>query len=171
MRGFTLIEIMVTSVVLAILVVALFLVLSIGQRSWLNADASIQLRQELARAIVVMSQELNETSPAKINLTLNNPASSITFKIPQDLNGDGSIVTATGDIEWSQNITYSLNAANRIQRQASAGAATIIANNISGLQFIRTQNDIVQINLTAGKVSDTGRLIQDTGEIVVKLRN
>ncbi|MCX5696136.1 MAG: prepilin-type N-terminal cleavage/methylation domain-containing protein [Candidatus Omnitrophica bacterium] len=171
MRGFTLVEIMVTSVVLAILIVSLFLVLSIGQRSWLNADVSIQLRQEIARSIIVMGQELNETSPAKINITLNSPASSVVFKIPQDLNGDGYVVTTAGDIEWSPNITYSLNASNRIQRAVSGGATTIIANNITGLQFTRTQNETIQVNLTASKVSNTGRLVQDTGEFVVKLRN
>jgi len=171
MRGFTLVEIMVTSVILAILIVTLFLVLSIGQRSWLSADVSIHLRQEIARSIIVMGQELNETSPAKINLTLNIPANSITFKIPQDLNGDGDIVTTAGNIEWSPNITYSLNASNQIQRVVSGGATTIIANNITGLQFTRTQNEVIQINITAGKVSDIGKIVQDTGEVIIKLRN
>lgn len=171
MRGFTLVEIMVTSVILAVLIVALFLVLSIGQSSWLNADVSIQLRQEIARAIIVMGQELNETSPAKINITLNNPGSSIIFKVPQDLNGDGYVVTAAGDLEWSPSIAYSLNASGQIQRAVSGGATTIIANNITALQFTRIQNDVVRINLVASKASNTGRLAQDSGEIVVKLRN
>lgn len=170
-RGITLVEIMVTSVILAILIVALFLVLSIGQRSWLSADASIQLRQDIARAIIVMGQDLSETSPAKINLALNNPAASITFKIPQDLNGDGTVVTVAGDIEWSPNITYSLNASNQIQRAVSGGATTIIANNITGLQFTRLQNEVVRINVTAGKVSDIGKPAQDTGQVIIKLRN
>jgi prepilin-type N-terminal cleavage/methylation domain-containing protein len=171
MRGFTLVEIMISSVVLAILIVTLFLVLSIGQRSWLSADVSIHLRQEVARSIVVMGQELNETSPAKINLALNIPAGSIIFKIPQDLNGDGDVITTNGDIEWSPNITYSLNASHQIQRAVSAGATTIIANNITGLQFTRTLNDVIRINVTAGKVSDTGRMVQDSGEVIVKMRN
>jgi len=171
MKGFTLVEVLVTSVVLAILIVALFLVLSIGQRSWLSADASIQLRQEIARAIVVMGQELNETSPAKINITLNNSSPSITFKVPQDTNGDGYPVTAAGDIEWSPNITYSLNASHQIQRQVSGGATSIIANNIASLQFTRILNEVIQINVTASKTSNIGRLVQDSGQVTIKLRN
>ena len=171
MRGLTLVEIMVTSVVLAILIMALFLVLSIGQRSWLSADVSIQLRQEIARSIIVMSQELSETSPAKINITLNGSANSITFKIPQDINGDGYFVTAAGDIEWSPNRTYSINASNRIQRVVSGGATSIIANNITGLQFTRIQDKIVRIDVTASKTSNIGKLVQDSGQVIVKLRN
>lgn len=171
MRGFTLVEIMVTSVVLAILIVSLFLVLSIGQRSWLSADVSIQLRQEIARGIINMGQELKESSPAKINLTLNSSSNSITFKIPNDNNGDGSVVDASGNIEWSQNITYSLNASSQVIRAVSGGATTILANNITSLQFTRIQNEVIRINITASKTSNIGKLVQDTGQIIVKLRN
>ena len=171
MRGFTLVEILVTSVVLAVLIVSLFLVLSIGQRSWLSADVTIQLRQEIARGIINMGQELKETSPAKINLTLNNSSNSITFKIPQDINGDGSVVDASGNIEWSSNITYALNSANQVTRAVSAGSTTILANNVTSLQFSRIQNEVLRINITAAKTSNAGQLLQDTGQIIITLRN
>ncbi|MFA5096127.1 MAG: prepilin-type N-terminal cleavage/methylation domain-containing protein [Candidatus Omnitrophota bacterium] len=170
MRGFTLVEVMVTSVVLAILVVALFLVLSLGQRSWLSADVSIQLRQEISRALVSMSGELSATSPARINLILNNPAGSVTFNIP-DTSGDGIAVDTAGDIEWSPAITYSLNAANQIQRSVAGGAVTILAGSITALQFTRIQNEVVRMDLTASKVSGSGSTVQDSGQAVVKLRN
>lgn len=171
MRAFTLVEILVTSVVLTILIVSLFLVLSIGERSWLSADVSIQLRQEIARGVIFMGQELKETSPAKINLTLNASANSITFKIPQDVNGDGSIVDASGNIEWSLNITYSLNASKQVLRAVSGGPTTILANNIASLQFSRIQDEVIRIDITASKVSNIGKLTQDSGQIIIKMRN
>lgn len=170
MRGFTLVEIMVTSVVLAILIVSLFLVLSIGQRSWLSADVTIQLRQEIARGTINLGQELKESSPAKINLTLNSSSNSITFKIPQDTNGDGVVVDSSGNIEWSPDITYSLNASNQVIR-FSAGVTAILANDITSLQFSRIQNEVIRIDITAAKTSNIGRLVQDAGQIIVKLRN
>lgn len=171
MRGFTLVEILVTSVILGILIVALFLVLSIGQRSWLSADVTIQLRQDIARGILSMGQELKETSPAKINLTLNGSSNSITFEIPQDTNGDGLVVDTAGNIEWSPNITYSLNASNQILRTVSGGASTILANNITSLQFSRIQDKVIRINITAAKTSGTGQLLQDAGQIITTMRN
>jgi len=171
MRGFTLIEIMVTSVVLAILIVGLFLVLSLGQRSWLTADTGIQLRQDISRALMVMSQELKQTSASKINIALNGSASSIRFKLPQDTNGDGSIVDSTGNIEWSGYITYSLNASNQVVRSVDGGTTSIIANNISALTFTRVLSEVIQIDIAASKAADTGKTIEDSDQIILKLRN
>ncbi len=168
MKGLTLVEVLVTSVVLAVLIVALFLVLNIGQRSWIQGDANIQLQQEIARAVVVISRELKETAPKKVRIQ----ASSITFNVPQDLNGDTSVVDADGYIEWSPDIIYSLNGSNQITRSFN-GATSIVANNISALQFSFVPNEeaVIQLNLTASKTSDTGKLVQDSGQAVVKVRN
>jgi prepilin-type N-terminal cleavage/methylation domain-containing protein len=168
MKGLTLIEVLVTSVVLAILIVALFLVLNIGQRSWIQGDANIQLQQEIARALVVMAKELKETAPKKIRIS----SGTITFNVPQDLNGDGSIIDADGYIEWSPDIIYSLNGSNQIIRSFN-GASSIIANNISVLQFnfVLNEPSVIEVNITASKTSDSGKLVQDTGRTIVKARN
>ena len=168
MKGLTLVEVLVTSVVLAILIVALFLVLNIGQRSWIQGDTNIQLQQEIARGLTVMAKELKETAPKKVRIA----ASTITFNVPQDLNGDGNVVDVDGYIEWSPDIIYSLNGSNQITRTFN-GATSIIANNISVLQFsfVQDEDAVIQVNVTASKISNAGRLVQDTGQTIIKVRN
>jgi len=168
MKGLSLVEVLVTSVVLAILIVALFLVLNIGQRSWIQGDVNIQLQQEIARGLTVIARELKKTAPEKVRIG----ASSITFNVPQDLNGDGSVVDTNGYIEWSADIIYSLNGSNQITRSFN-GATSIIANNISALQFSFVQDEaaVIQVNITASKTSGAGRLVQDTGQTIIKVRN
>ncbi|MFH0856213.1 MAG: prepilin-type N-terminal cleavage/methylation domain-containing protein [Candidatus Omnitrophota bacterium] len=168
--GFTLVEVLVTSVILAVLVTALFLVLNLGQSSWTNADTGIQLRQEIARALMFMSQELKQTSAAKIDLTLNSSAGSISFRIPQDPDGDGYVVDASGNIDWSPEINYSLNSSGQVLREYG-GVTSIIANNISSLAFTRILSEVLQIDLTASRVSNTGVTLRDADQIIVKLRN
>lgn len=170
MKAFTLVETMVTMVLLAVILVPVFLVLNLGQQSWFRSDANIQLRQEIARAGMTMQRELKETRPSRINISLGNSSNSIIFSVPQDTNNDGSILDAAGTIEWSPNITYSLNGSNQIIR-TTGGNSAIVANHITILQFQRTQDSIVRINITASKASDTGHLAQDTEQIVVKMRN
>jgi len=171
MRGFTLVEVLVTAVILAIFIVSLFLVLSIGQRSWISADADISLRQEIARALIVMGRELKETRPSKINITVGNSSPSITFNIPLDPNNDGNVLDVLGNIIWSPNVTYSLNGSNQIIRTIAGGASAIIANSITGLQFNRTEDDVIQVNVLASKISSSGKLVQDSDQIVLKMRN
>jgi prepilin-type N-terminal cleavage/methylation domain-containing protein len=169
MKGFTLVEVLAASVILAVLMVALFLVLGLGQRSWIRGDVNIQLQQEISRALVVMARELKETAPKKVSIS---PSDTIKFNIPQDLNGDGSVIDSVGAIEWSPDITYSLNGSNQITRTFN-GATSIIANNISALQFalVLNEDSVVRIDITASKISNAGQLVQDNGETIVKMRN
>jgi len=172
MKGLTLIEILVATVISTILIFAVFQVMEVGRSSWLRGDVVVELRQEIIKTFMRMESELKETRPAQISLGSGTSGSSLTFKIPQDNNGDGTILDASGNIEWSGNITYALNGANQITRTAS-GLTSILANNVVSLQFTRPTSpvNILQIDITVRKTSVLGTQLQDTGQIMIKMRN
>jgi len=172
MKGFTLIEIIFGVGIFLILILAIFAVMNVGVGAWFTGDVSVQLRQEIIKAFTKMEKELKETRPAQVSLTIGTSSSSLTFKIPQDNNGDGTILDSFGNIEWSGDITYALNGANEITRTAS-GVTSVLARNVVNLQFTRPTSpvNLLQIDITAQKVSAQGRTIQDTGQIMIKMRN
>ena len=172
MKGFTLVEILVSTVILTILILAAFQVMETGRSSWFTGDVSVQLRQEIIKTFMRMERELKETRASQISLGSGASSSSLTFRIPQDNNGDGTILDAFGNVEWSGNITYAVNGSNQITRTAS-GLTTIIANNVINLQFTRPISpvNILRIDITVQKTSALGRIMQDTGQIMIKMRN
>lgn len=172
MKGFTLIEVIVSVSIFLVLILAVFNVMDVGRSAWFSADVSVELRQEIIKALMAMEKELKETRPAQISLGIGTSSSSLTFKIPQDNNGDGTILDSLGNVEWSGNIVYALNASNQIIRTA-LGVTSILANNIVNLQFSRPTSplQLLQIDITAQKVSAMGVSIQDSGQIMIKMRN
>jgi prepilin-type N-terminal cleavage/methylation domain-containing protein len=172
MKGFTLVEILISTIILTILILAAFQIMEVDRSSWFSADVSVQLRQEIIKAYMKMERELRQTRPAQINLGSGSSASSITFRIPQDNNGDGTILDGAGNIEWSGNITYALNGSNQIIRTAS-GVTTIIANNVINLRFTRPISpvNILEIDTVVQRTSATGKPMQDTGQLILKMRN
>ncbi len=172
MKGFTLIEILFGVGIFLILILAIFAVMNVGTGAWFIGDVSVQLRQEIIKAFTTMEKELKVTRPSQISLTSGNSSSSLTFKMPHDNNNDGIILDSFGNIEWSGNITYELNGANEITRTAS-GVTSVLARNFVNLQFTRPTSpvNLLQIDITARKVSAQGRTVQDTGQIMIKMRN
>jgi len=171
-RSFTLIELMISCAILTILIFALFQAMDTGRNLWFSGDVSMQLRQEIIKTFARMERELKTTRPAQINLTIGTSGPTLTFKIPQDVNGDGTILDAYGNIEWSPNITYTLNGANQITRTDSIRAA-VIANNVTSLRFSRPISlaNILQIDITVNKTTLNGRQLQDSGQLIIKMRN
>jgi prepilin-type N-terminal cleavage/methylation domain-containing protein len=172
MKGFTLVEILIAVVIFLFLILGLFAVMEVGRGAWFTGDVVVALRQEIIKAVMTMEKELRETRPAQISLTSGNSSPLLTFRIPQDNNNDGTILDAFGNIEWSGDITYALNADNQITRTAS-GVTAVIANNMINLQFTRPTSpvNILQIDITARKASVLGRVFRDTGQIMIKMRN
>lgn len=172
LTGFTFIEIIFAVGIFLLLILAIFAVMDVGRGAWFTGDVSVELRQEIIKAFMTMERELKQTRPAEISLTIGTSSSSLTFKIPQDNNNDGTILGSFGNIEWSGNITYTLNGANEITRTAS-GVTSVLARNIVNLQFSRPTSpvNLLQIDITARKVSVQGRTVEDTGQIMIKMRN
>ena len=174
-KGFTLVEIMIASSIFMILLASVFAVMNAGKSSWFTGGTVVELRQEIAKAFMVMEKELRETCPNSncTNFEEGDSGSSIGFKLPQDKDHDGTILDSLGDVEYSNNMTtYALNGANQITKTIS-GKTTVLANNITSLQFNRPEGSVnlLYVTITAQKKSPTGRTMQDSGEIVIKMRN
>ena len=165
MKAFTLVETLVSVLIFSIIAMSIFLVMSIGQRSWFTGDASMEVRQQIIVVLTRMNSELAETTSSQTNLTANVPATSITFHIPT-----GIVVDTLGNIVWSTPITYSRNVSNQLIR-TYAGTTSIIGNDISSLQFTNTQSRLIQIDITAQKTDNMGKVVQDIEQSIIKMRN
>ncbi|MCX5696865.1 MAG: prepilin-type N-terminal cleavage/methylation domain-containing protein [Candidatus Omnitrophica bacterium] len=170
--GFTLVEILVAVSIFLILIFSVFAAMGVGTRAGFSGDTSVEVRQEIIKAFMTMEKELKVTRPSQIDLRSGTTNTTLTFKLPQDNNGDGTILDAGGNVEWSGNITYALNNANQITRTA-AGVTRILSHDIMSLLFTRTATsvDLLQIDITAQKVSAARRTIQDSGQITIRMRN
>lgn len=171
-KGFTILEMMIAASIFLILMAAIFMMMDVGRGSWFIGDASVELRQEIIKAFMTMERELRETGQSQINLAGGSSSPTLTFRLPQDNNGDGTILDAAGEVEWSGPVTYALNGSNQVTR-TMGGQTTILANNIVNLQFSRPLSpvDILQIDITARKTTATRRQIQEDDQIIIKMRN
>lgn len=170
--GFTFMEVLVSIVIFLILVSVAFAVMNAGVTSWFTGSIAVELRREIIRAFTVMDRDLKETAPAQTNLASGANAATITFTVPQDIDADGTVLNAAGQIEWSGNIIYALNANGQITR-TDANGTRILANNITALLFTRPVSpvDILWIDVSAQKANVRGDLINDAERMVIKMRN
>ena len=185
LKGFTIIEVLVSAVIISVLIMGAFAVLDVGRSSWFAGDVRTELRKDMIRAFMAMERELRETRPvsvgaaARINLNYGESSNFIAFQIPQDSDdSDTTVLDSLGDIEWSGNITYLLNGNNEIVRVAPEGTTRVLARGITNLEFSRNRTipddlpiDLLIINITAQKASGIGKIVSETGQLIIKMRN
>lgn len=167
--GFTLVELMVVVAIVTIVMGAVYATLTIGRQSWYTAQAKIEMRQETRKAMDLMVKELRQSGldyspkyPGEvIALALDTNQNTITFRISQGWD------SVNQRIDWGNQITYSLNGKQLF------GNSTVLANNITSLQFRRTSTtpDIIEISIIAQKDILHGRRLQSTLDSQVMLRN
>jgi prepilin-type N-terminal cleavage/methylation domain-containing protein len=172
MKGFTLVEVLVAVGILSFFIFSIFAVMDVGRASWFTGSLATEVHREIIKPFTIMEKELRETKASQISMGSGEASASITFKVPEDIDNDGDVLDATGNIEWSGNITYALNSSNQITRTAS-GATSILANSITSLLFTRPVSplNIVQVDVTARKTNALRRQIQEAGQIIIKMRN
>ncbi len=171
-RGFTLAESMIAYTTLSVLVLGALQIMDVEWKSFQANETASSLRLQIVSTFTRMERELKSTTPTQINLAGGATAASLTFKVPQDNDADGTVLDADGNIEWSADIVYALNNTNQLTR-TSAGATSVLANNVTNLQFTRpaAQLEVLQITLAASRATSTGRLVQDTEQVTIKMRN
>lgn len=142
-RGFTLVEILVSVVILSFLIAGIFRVLNIGRMTYSTDLGLLDLDQNAHRSMEWMVRESRESSVGDINIvSIGGSDDKITFDTPNetgiqyyrdlnDINGD--------------------NIVEQIIREYPAGTWRILANNISSLQ-LSLNNRLLEIQLTANKV-------------------
>ncbi|UCH12242.1 MAG: hypothetical protein JSW18_05360, partial [Candidatus Omnitrophota bacterium] len=118
---------MVATVVLLIILAAIFMVLSTGRNTWWASTTRIELNQELRKAEEWISKELRQgrSDVDAVSIT-GDYNEKISFQIP-------SSVSDAGVITW-QGIEYYLSG-NQVIRKDST--TKVLANNINSLTFTR----------------------------------
>ncbi len=177
-KGFTIIEVLVSAVIISILIMGAFTVLDIGRGSWFAGDVRADLRKEMIRAFMAMERELRETRPSQlVSFPHGTTSNEVTFRVPQDgADADTTILDSFGYIEWSGNIRYWLNGNNEIIRTDPLGSTRVLARGITGLEFSRSRvpalpEDLLIINITAQKASGIGKVASETGQLIIQMRN
>lgn len=156
MRGFTMLELLVSVAILALITPAIYNVLIFGQRTFYSGTDTLQMQSRMRIATSYITRELRQA--ADYTIGINND--SIVFSTPNEASihyfrdtGD-----ANGDGLTSQMI-----------REYPAGTLKVIANDISLLQF-SPSGSLVQIRIDATK-SSGGRQIQLSSTVKAEARN
>jgi len=128
MRGFSLIEVLVSFGILIIVFAGVFAVLNVGQMNFGTGMASLDLQQQARQAMDGMTREIRQSKPG--NITINPDGGAINFTVPINI--------TTNPITYSSVINYYLNAtSNQLVRVHPAGTppGKILANDITNLSF------------------------------------
>lgn len=184
--GFSLAELMVVVALFSVLAGAIVLTLFSAQRSWTVGSGQTVLTLELRRALDRMSRELVESQPAQIQQPPANGLwdNTIVFRVPQDRNGDGSVLDANGNIaEWSNTITYQFQPGGRANNCARIEVndpgvqprtiVSTLANHVTDVRFRRqvATADVVEIQMTTSTINEMGQVFSRNMGTRVKLRN
>lgn len=107
-RSFTLVEVMIVSLLFIIIFGGILTILSISRYSWYQTDVEIELQQDLRKAMTRVTKELRESgfnSAGTSMVTIQDGAGAggsdiLSFYVPVDYDNDGDIVDASGNIQW-----------------------------------------------------------------------
>lgn len=145
MKGFSLVELIIVLVIFSALLGAIYGVLSMSSASFKTGDVQIVVQQEARKAMNKIATELREAS--SVNLTAEYP-----FTI------------------WGNKIKY-ITADGQLQKVVQGGETTVLANDISNIQFVLLGGSIVYLTLTTQRNSIFGRTLNATLTSQVSLRN
>jgi len=127
-NGFTMIEMMVTSTLGLLLIATIMSLLSLGRSVWQDTDAKLMTTQEVRKGLTTLSLDLpasSWTSPQSI--TIGGGGTSITFQIPQSINGN--VVT------WGDTIRYRLSGTQLLREDLTTNQTRVAANLINSATF------------------------------------
>ena len=125
MRGFTLIEVLVSFGILIIVFAGVFAVLNVGQMNFGTGMASLDLQQQARQAMDGMTKEIRQSRVN--NITISTDRTMVDFTVPINI--------TTNPITYSSVISYYLNADNQIIREHPTETTKVLANDIRNLSF------------------------------------
>ena len=152
-RGFTLIELMVSTAIAIGIGAVLTMTLKMSQQSWEVSDAYLTSSLQLRLAAETLSHDL----VAAKNTTLSIPAdgtwyNTISFQVPMDTDGNGVVVDGGGALELSPVLSFFLGgtSGSQVIRTVNGTPNRVVANGVSVLRFRRqaATSQVVEINLT-----------------------
>ncbi|MBI1977282.1 MAG: prepilin-type N-terminal cleavage/methylation domain-containing protein [Candidatus Omnitrophica bacterium] len=165
-NGFSIAEVLVSIAIFSIVSLAVFTTFQVGTNSWDVISTQSYLAGEARNAVEKMSKELRKSKLSNID---TSQAGQISFKLP-------TVNASTGTISsWSNWIRYSRGGVggNQLLRtDTSTGIATVLANDVTGLQFVANSNpSTVTATLTAQDVTPKGTTVPVNLTSTVELRN
>ena len=188
-EGFTLVEVMVTVLIFAILMAAIHTTLLVGQSSWQTNSVRAELGQELRKAVDRMKDDLRQTGGAAIS---DGPEDdddtgylSITFRKVIGIKDNGNTKWDEDDDEDDPNerttqFILGGTGSNQLLKNvvvddgdADTNTTTVLAQNIETVVFRRMDGkpDIMEVDLAAQKVTADGRTINLGVNFEVQMRN
>lgn len=181
-RGFSLVEMMIASAIVMGICLALIAVIRMNHRSWQTRENSMTISFELRRGVDAMTRELSQTQQQWLELAGGGafPAdgvvrSSIQFRMPQDNDGDGTVLDAAGATEWSAPIVYSLGGLDGRQIvRAQGGNNRVLAHGVTALSFRRAAAfpSMVEMGLTVERGNASGGFLQQVNHGTrIRVRN
>ncbi len=170
--GFTLVEILVTMLIMLFITAGIYGVSNIGERTYSTDMGLLELQQQARQSMSGMTRELRPNDAA--DLTIGIGGENIVFRIPSNI--------SRSDVQYYQDIEYEKVGTQIIRRHA--GIDSILANDINSLNFCCWKSgvcgtdcigaDFLQVELSARKVVNTRTVsFPSSGTITekVKLRN
>ena len=138
-QGLSLVEVLVTVLILTMLVGVVYAGFSAGSMSWQTYQSNIVAQQQVRKVLETIKRDLREGS----GISITQSASSVTLSFSKT-NGDSITYT------W----TNTGNQATRVIRQIN-GTSTVMANYITGFSLTNNTTSIT-VDITATKTSPGG---------------
>ena len=161
-KGFTFAEILICVALIAFIMVGIYEVLIVAQRSWHTDTGMVDLQQGSRKAMDAMTREIRQSASSQVDID----GSEITFKM----------IEPDGDDWLDEDIKYYLDSADanedgkssQILREYPDGEYQVVADDIDTLSFCflqddgsceeGTASDIVRIQLKARKTVYSGEV-------------
>ena len=184
-RGLVLVEIMMVAGIMIIVSTLIFQFFAQGVDAWELSSYQGDLHTHAALAMEEMVKELRVATrtavatPPKISIPAAPGNTQIWFYLPRDLDANGLIIDAAGNVEWDNNnvIQYQFVPASRQLQRVAGANLRVLANDVTAVTFNDQTSDAtllaneVKISLTLQKTTPHRRVITVSSTSVVKLRN
>lgn len=182
--GFTLVEVLVASIILVMLI-GILAATVMGTRSIFEAsDISVILQADARAAINKMDLDLRRTNKDQISIVQNDPISgcdAIVYHLPSDSDQDGiPDLDSGGNLIWDTNaITIRLDSGGtqRLQKEVQGGNIEILGSNVKKINFIDRNIDAslyfdeIKIILELEKTTSKGRTFSFDSTTIINMRN
>lgn len=174
--GFGLMELLIASVIVVFISSVLVVVLKQGQEAWRTRSNTMTISFELRRGMQSLTREIAQTRANQMNIPADgNWYNTMTLSVPQDVDGNGTVLDGAGALEWSNPIQYLLGGVDGRQVQrVQAGNTRVLAHGVTLLRFRRTaaSPSVVEINFSVQRGALNGNFIQQVGQTTrVRVRN
>lgn len=162
-KSFTLIEILISIGIFAIILAAVFVVFHVGRTSFHMNSIKVELSQKTREAMKYMEKELLQTRISRVSIPSSD---TIVFQIPTGIDGSGTIT-------WSSTITYALSGNQIIRTQDAQQRVVTGASYVDDVQFAfpSDQPGMLSIYLKASRSTPDSLDLEAVLSVYIKMRN